>query len=505
MSRRFSASVLATALITTTITAPHAIAAENNAPKNIIYMVGDGMGYGHVSYTNLYETGQSKYTVDGEFGEVTELAGESVQAYEDFNRLSLTTYPVGGSYDAEQAWASHDYVRNGATDSAAAGTAMASGVKVANRTLGVDPEGNPLKNTSEHAKEMGKAAGVVSSVQFSHATPAAWVAHNENRNNYTAIGAEMVASDMDVIMGAGHPEYDDSNMKLETPAFDYITEEDFNAVKNGKHGWSYLESKDSFEALAAGEVTEGVRYFGLAPVATTLQQAREGEAVAPYSDPRNDVVDLATMTTGALNALNQDEDGFHVKIEGGAIDWTGHANDSAREIEEMQDFNAAVDSAIAWVEENSSWDETLLIVTADHETGYLSGAGEGDRFNAMTGAEGEMGTGHAWYSGDHTNQVVPFFYKGAGSDDIEAAVTGSDPVRGDYIDNTTVADLTMNTWWTKAVDDDTPPADDSSAIADSSEGSSSGPGFWVGLLAAVAAIVAAVAGALNLGSLRQLF
>ena len=100
--------------------------AATSGPKNVIYMIGDGMGYNHIASTNLYESGQSKYLVEGAFdGEVKELDGESVQAFEDFERLSMTTFPEGGSYDPEKAWTDHDYVKNNlVTDSAAAGTAM---------------------------------------------------------------------------------------------------------------------------------------------------------------------------------------------------------------------------------------------------------------------------------------------------------------------------------------------------------------------------------------------
>ncbi|QCB27427.1 alkaline phosphatase [Corynebacterium endometrii] len=500
INARIAAPLVATSLVAG-MAAP-AYAQESNAPKNIIYMVGDGMGYGHIAYNNIYETGQSKYTVDGEFGAVTEQPGESVQTFEDFNRLSMTTFPNGGSYDPEAAWGSHTYVDEGATDSAAAGTAMATGMKVQNGTLGVSAYGHAMENTSERAIAQGKAAGVVSSVQFFHATPAAWSAHNKNRNNYTEIANEIIKSDLSVVMGAGHPEYDDSNVKRDTPDYSALSQADFESLKNGSAGWQYVEAKESFEALANGDVEADKKYFGLAPVSTTLQQARAGAAEAPYSDPRNDVTDLATMTKGALNVLGQDEDGFHVMIEGGAIDWTGHANDSAREIEEVQDFNAAVDAAVAWVEENSSWDETLLIVTADHETGYLSGAeergegGEGVRFNAMNGEKGIIPEGHDWYSGDHTNQVVPFFFKGAGSEDIKAKVTGTDPVRGDYIDNTTVAKLTLEDWW---FGEGSGNGGDSTGSSSQPEGSSVSSGFaGAGIAAAVIEALAAIAQATGL-------
>src|SRR5690625_7862657 len=118
---------------------------------------------------------------------------------------------------------------------------------------------------------------------------------------------------------------------------------------------------------------------------------------------------------GALNVLGQDDDGFSVMIEGGAIDWTGHANQSAREMEEMQDFNASVDAAIEWVETNSNWEETLLIVTADHETGYLTGMNEpaDGKWNVIAGDTSTRPT-HSWHPGHQPNRGVPFFFKGAG-------------------------------------------------------------------------------------------
>src|SRR5699024_5842107 len=126
---------------------------------------------------------------------------------------------------------------------------------------------------------------------------------------------------------------------------------------------------------------------------------------------------------GALNVLGQDDDGFSVMIEGGAIDWTGHANQSAREIEEMQDFNASVDAAIEWLDTNSNWEEIRFIVTADHKTVYLTGMNEpaDGKCNVMACDTSTLPT-HEWYSGNHTNQVVPFFFKGAGSEDIMGQV-----------------------------------------------------------------------------------
>lgn len=426
----------------------------DGAPKNIIYLVGDGMGYNHVAATNLFETGQTRYQVEGEAGsDLEELPGEAVQVYEEdeWDLLGMTTFQHGNTYDVERAWAEHDYVNESFTDSAASGTALATGAKTTNGSIGVDENGDRLENTSERAKEQDKAAGVVSSVPFNHATPAAWAAHNANRNDLHAMADEMIDGDLDVIMGAGHPLFDADNQPVDEANAndDYLSVEQYNRLANDETNFNFFEEDADFEALANGEV-EDDQYFGLAQVSTTLQHDRSGTSTAPYdpATPQNDVVDLATMSEGALNVLNQDDDGFHLMIEGGAIDWAGHANDMARDIEEVQAFNSVIETVVSWVEENSSWEETLVIVTADHETGYMMGEGDNPDYTAMTGEVNQLPS-HSWHSGNHTNQVVPFFFRGAGSEDIRNAVTGTDKVRGEFIDNTTVADLTLNNWWAR--------------------------------------------------------
>lgn len=487
---RMCAVVSATALAASTLTPAHAATA---GPKNIIYMIGDGMGYNHIAAANLYEAGVAKYQLDGEANAetLTELDGEAYREYETFNHLGMATFQEGNHYDPQAAWNDHDWVLQDVTDSAAAGTAMASGQKTVNGMLGVDSSGQAVENTSERAKKLDKAAGVVTSVPFSHATPAAWGAHNESRNNYHAIAEEMLSGGLDVVMGAGHPLYDDNGAALSTPEYKYISEETYNSVTAEDSDWNVVTDQADFESLAAGVASGDEQYFGLAPVASTLQQGRDGDQDTPYSAPRNNVVDLATMTTGALNVLGNDDEGFHLMVEGGAIDWAGHANTIGRDIEETIDFNDAVDAAIAWVEANSSWDETLLVITADHETGYLSGPNDKPDFSPLTGVQNEA-PAHGYYSGGHTNQVVPFFYKGAGSEDITAAVTGTDPVRGDFIDNTTLANLVMDAWWTERAGDDSDDADAGSAEFGSSDfgGGSS--------VAVILSILAAIFGVLNI-------
>lgn len=303
-----------------------------DGPKNIIYLVGDGMGYNHIAATNLFETGQTKHQVEGEAGDVSPVeGGEAAQVYEgdEWNELAMSTFQEGNSYDPEKAWNDHDYVNEDYTDSAAAGTAMATSSKTENGMIGVTSDGATVQNTSEHAIDNGKSAGVVSSVPFNHATPAAWAAHNDDRNDFHAMADEMIGGDLDVIMGAGHPLYDEDNQPVE-----------------------------------AGE-----KYFGLPQVAPTLQHNRSGDSAVPYDTELNDVVGMSTMAEGALNILDQNDEGFHVMIEGGVIDWAGHAND-------------------AGPTDDPSW-------------------------SAMTGQAGEMPE-HSWHSENHTNQLVPVFFRGGG-------------------------------------------------------------------------------------------
>ncbi|MEL4503766.1 alkaline phosphatase [Luteococcus sp. H138] len=416
------------------------------APKNVIVLIGDGMGYNQIAAASLYQKGRSYKQAVGQEGAVREVKGKPVNLQERWPvQVDMATYSVKGSYDPLRAWRDFDYVKADPTDSAAAGTAMSSGVKTYNAGLGVDPDGNPVENISERAIALGKSAGSISSVQFSHATPASYVVHNKSRNDYHGIAKQEVASKMTVMMGAGNPNFDDNGNKLKAPKYGYIAEEDYKALQKGAKGWKLLETKADFQKLTKGKTPK--RVFGIPQVATTLQQNRDGESEQPYDVALNkNVPDLATMTKGALNVLDNDPDGFTLMVEGGAIDWAGHGNQGARNIEETLDFNKAVAAVNTWVEKNSSWDETLVIVTADHETGYLSGAVSDPNWTLLRGKKGRLPQ-HAWHSDNHTNQLVPVYAKGAGSKQLAARAVAGDPVRGKYLDNTDLANVLLKDLW----------------------------------------------------------
>jgi alkaline phosphatase len=421
--------------------------ASAHQPKNVIVLIADGCGFNHIISADYYRCGRIP-----------------CQVYEDFPvRLAMSTYPHGGRYDANAAWAGFDYVKKGCTDSAAAATAMATGVKTYNEAIGVDVNRVAVLNILERAEQLGKSTGVITSVPFSHATPAGFVVHNGDRDNYTQIAEDMInKSAADVVMGCGHPLYDADGRIKNLPRYKYINAAVWNELSNGSAGadadadgiadpWTLTQTRAEFQTLAKGPTPK--RVFGLARVYETLQEKRSGDANAvPYKVPLTETVPtLEELTKAALNVLDEDPDGFFIMIEGGAVDWAAHSNESGRLIEEMNDFNNSIEAVLEWVRKNSNWNQTLVIVTADHETGYLTGPGSGQQTTgAVWNDPVNNGLGRLpamdWHSTGHTNSLVPFFAKGAGAQLFKNKVAGCDPVRGPYIDNTDIANVIFSLW-----------------------------------------------------------
>jgi alkaline phosphatase len=193
------------------------------------------------------------------------------------------------------------------------------------------------------------------------------------------------------------------------------------------------------------------RVLGCPQVYENLQQAREmkngeNKNSPPFITPFNsNVPDLATMATGAINVLDNNPAGFFLMIEGGAIDWAAHDNQKGRLIEEMKDFNEAVLAVVDWVTKNSSWKETLLIVTADHETGLLWGSAPFVSLkNKGAGNLPEM----KFFTGEHTQSLVPLFAKGPGCELYRCFADEQDSVRGPYIQQSEIPQL-IEFLWTK--------------------------------------------------------
>ncbi|MCF6441765.1 alkaline phosphatase [Pseudoalteromonas luteoviolacea] len=510
MQKLFKLSLIATVMLSTSCAIQpnkKQEITEPSGPKNIILMVSDGIGFNGWLAADYYQglAGQQTYQVtrpDGTKPLVFGLAHSALNLVdEDGNTLakgadiSTAAGAVEQGYDPLTRWQRfenamlNDFTGSGSytsyTDSAAAGTALMSGRKTAVGRVNMDWSNSEQFDTiAQIAMKKGLSAGTVTSVMVSHATPAAAVAHNVSRNNYAEIFNEMHDSGLSVIMGAGHPIYDASGQlkPQDKQTYKYVGgEQTYNVLRANEKGsaTAYIESKSEFEALAQGQPLPE-RVVGIVRSGSTLQASRAGlnSANTPSGMAFNEgVPSLATMSMGALNVLNQDQDGFFAMIEGGAVDWMGHANNMPRFIEEQVDFNQAVDAVIKWVETNSSWDETLLIITSDHECGGIWGEGtwtngQGgavamdrskasletarfnpaeDQFNAFLAVQnrgkGNI-AGYQWASRNHTNELVPLWVLGKGADRFKE-FSRTDPKagqlwgehynwNGNYVDNTSV-------------------------------------------------------------------
>ncbi len=471
---------------TTTVTPPVA-----KLPKNVILMINDGASWGAWDMAANWQQG---------------VKANDLPVYQSLPvRLGMTTYPLNTSntptnddkalisYDASKAWdstlgvadpadtryqaaiAGYKYLKQNYTDSAAAGTALATGHKTYNNAINFDNFGQPLTFITQIAKQQGKATGVVTSVQLSHATPATFSAQNISRKNMTAIAKEMLTSGtVDLLMGTGNPDFDGNgvsvtgldatacaaNSACKTP-YDTIGQTEWTALRKGilkptgaTAPWTLIEDKATFELLADDNLSVEGPLVGIPQVRWTLQQGRDEAVVG--KDPSQpsgtkmiaNVPDLPTMTTGALNYLGKNKNGLFMMVEGGATDWAAHANQAGRLVEESTDFDHAVAAVEAWVEKNSSWDETLLIVTTDHGNALPLGlASDTKAFEPIKNNGTAVMPDARFWTENHTNEVVRLWARGQGSDKLTALVKGKDAkfaevvghnADGSYIDNTDV-------------------------------------------------------------------
>ncbi|MCP5061905.1 MAG: alkaline phosphatase [Ignavibacteriae bacterium] len=448
-------------------------------PKNVILFISDGCGFNHVDATSYYQFGKT---------------GE--QIYEKFPvKLAMSTHYAGGvEYNTDSAWADFNWVLKKPTDSAGSGSAMATGHKTYKRSISVDTLKKPLETIVDKFESEGKSTGVVSTVPFSNATPAVFVAHNENRQNYKDIAEEMIMhSKTDVLMGGGHPFYNPDGSMVSELAERFvgqkeiwdmnnggkpISSEDGNLISEseyryiggkqvwdllsaGKAGndadgygeidlWTFIQDRESFQKYMKGETPKRLIGVYKSGQATQIERDTTSEKWTPFSVPFiKTIPTLKEMTLSAINVLDENKDGFFLMAEGGAVDWAAHEHLLNRTIEEQIDFNLAVEAACEWVEKNSSWDETLIIVTADHETAYLVGPGANspdaktieEKWKPLVNNGINKMPDVEWFCGEHTNSLVPFYAKGAGSFLFLKSTNKNDHVYGKYLDNTDIGKI----------------------------------------------------------------
>lgn len=287
-------------------------------PKYIFYFIGDGMGPSHVLGTELF-LGEK----EGKIGRPQPLCF-SLFPYTAF----VTTFSAS----------------NGVTDSAASGTALATGYKTNNGCLGVDTNGKPVYSIAHAAKKAGYAVGVATTVCINHATPGAFYAHNKSRSNYHDIAKEMLIANYDFYAGG------------DAKCSDKQREELYK--KATEQGYTIARGYDDYAAKADDAKK------------MMLYQKEVGEEIPYTIDRTSDDLTLAQITEAAIDFLqDKSKKGFFLMIEGGKIDYASHSDDAATMFNEVLDFDAAIAEAVEFYKKHK--DETLIIVTADHETGGL--------------------------------------------------------------------------------------------------------------------------------------
>jgi alkaline phosphatase len=291
------------------------------SPKYIFYFIGDGMGPSHVRGTELF---------------VSELFKP---VHKKDIRLIFTGFPQVALVTTHSA-------SNGVTDSAASGTALATGSKANNGYIGVDANGEEVYSIAHKAKEKGLAVGIATTVPINHATPAAFYAHNKSRNNYHEIAQWMLT--------AGYDFYAGGDAKC--------TNEQREVLYNKAEEQGYTIARGYSDYKAKADDAEKMM----------LYQKNVSEELPYAIDNEYDNVDLNlyNITRAGIEFLyNKNKDGFFFMVEGGKIDYASHSDDAATVFHEVVGFNSAIDAAMEFY--NQHKEETLIIVTADHETGGL--------------------------------------------------------------------------------------------------------------------------------------
>ena len=305
----------------------------NAQAKYVFYFIGDGMGTNQVLSAEMYRS-----AIQGvPLGRVQTL---------------MTTFPYSGQ-------AATFSKSNGITDSAAAGTCLATGTKTKNGMLGLDADSARLTTIAEELKAQGWGVGIMTSVAIDHATPGAFYAHVPKRNQYYKIGQQLAESNFDFFGGAGfhHPQGKRDNKDVNLYR---LAEKNGYIIAHGYDEAQYLMVNDEWK--------EGNKLILVQK--GDDQGAKHGDNLPYAIDRKEGDLTLAQIVSTAIPFLERRYDRFFMMVEGGMIDYACHSDDAATAIGEVWDMDEAMQEAYAFYQAHP--DETLIIVTADHETGGLA-------------------------------------------------------------------------------------------------------------------------------------
>jgi len=348
MLKRIITITLAAGLVAGLISCtPPASQQARSKAKNVILLIGDGMGLAQVSTAFYFNDAPTNFTRFKHVGLI---------------RTSSSSHKI--------------------TDSAAGATAFSTGKKSYNGAIGVDADTLPQPNLVEILSQHEKSTGLVATSSITHATPACFYAHVPSRNMHEAIASQLVDSEVDFFAGGG-----------------------LSFFMNRKDGANYLDTLLHLDYV--------IDTTALKRPEDMCIECRYGYLLAADGMPR--MLDgrqdfLPDATRMAIDYLKQDPQGFFLMVEGSQIDWGGHANDFEYIISEMNDFDRAIGAALDFAKKDGN---TLVIVTADHETGGLALSStpgpNGSDYNAITGT---------FSTGGHTATLIPVFAFGPGAENF---------------------------------------------------------------------------------------
>jgi alkaline phosphatase len=294
--------------------------------KYVFMFIGDGMGPHQVLSTEMY---------------LAELEGKIGR-----KPLLMTTFPYSGQAATFSA-------SSGITDSAASGTCLATGKKTNNGVIGLSPDSTPVVSVATRLKQEGWGVGIMTTVTIDHATPSAHYAHTSSRENYYIIGTHLVESNFDFFGGAGFSRPLDKNDSTAPNLYDLAQQYGYTLAAGYADAKKHQDTNKMI-LLPANYQDNYTRFAGALPYAI---------------DRTSTDLTLSQIVEVAIEQLSS-YDRFFMMAEGGKIDYASHANDGATVLHEVMDFDAAIQVAYRFYEQHP--DETLIIVTADHETGGMA-------------------------------------------------------------------------------------------------------------------------------------
>ena len=382
------------------------VASDAPVIKNIIYMIPDGGGFALHDFANAVK--EAGGFAEGKYPNSTKVTASP---------LFLKDYMVG----TETTYSASAKV----TDSAAGGTALSSGYKTNNKYVGVDPEGRPHANILEASQLAGKRTGICTTYEWTNATPAAFTAHNISRENYRIMSEQIVNQGLDVVLGVG------------------FGSAKWGTIKEAEdRGYTIMNTKKQLENVQPGTKIWGNLSNTAFPADINLQSYQPT---------------LAEMTAAAIRALEGDEDGFFLMVEGSQVDGGGHNNNILTATSEYISFDAAFKVAVEYAKGRN---DTLVIAMPDHDTGGLNlpnadsvGGNVNSADYAVAVAEVQAGKnstkGLSWTTEGHTARNCPvWFYAPEGINPPEglSLVPGDTPEkRTNYvIDNTAITPYVAN-------------------------------------------------------------